>query len=110
MLPYTGSGPARARNQPDVRPCSPSLAQAGQSVSNGGVTLTVTAARTVESIDMNQSNFRPGSGYEAYTKTEPEHGVSFVRSRLPSSSTTASPVRTEAGQSRQTCGRPRSPL
>jgi hypothetical protein len=54
------------------------LAQVGQTVSNGGITLTATAARTVESIDMNQSNFRPGSGYETYTKTEPEQGGTFV--------------------------------
>lgn len=47
-------------------------------MSNGGVTLTVTAARVTDSIEMNESNFRPGSGYEEYTRTEPDAGGRFV--------------------------------
>ncbi|WP_345613075.1 DUF4352 domain-containing protein [Pseudonocardia adelaidensis] len=68
---------ARSATSPSPSP-APQLAQVGQTATNGGITLTVTAARTVESIDMNQSGFRPGSGYETYTKTEPEQGGSFV--------------------------------
>jgi hypothetical protein len=79
MLPDAAAPPPAARpaTSPSSAPAPP-LAQVGQTVSNGGITLTVTATRTVESIDMNQSNFRPGSGYETYTKTEPEQGGSFV--------------------------------
>jgi hypothetical protein len=67
--PKRTMSPDAAAPPPAVRPAAspsstpaPPLAQVGQTVSNGGITLTVTAARTVESIDMNQTNFRPGSG------------------------------------------------
>lgn len=56
----------------------PSVAEVGQTVTNGGITLTVTSARVVESIEMNESNFRPGSGYEEYTTTTPDSGGKFV--------------------------------
>jgi hypothetical protein len=38
----------------------------------------VKKARTTDTIEMNESNFRPGSGYERYTKTESGGGVTFV--------------------------------
>lgn len=83
--PTRTTSPDAAAPPPEARPAAspsstpaPPPAQVGHTVSNGGITLTVTAARTVESIDMNQSNFRPGSGYETYTKTEPEQGGAFV--------------------------------
>ena len=63
---------------PSATPATPPLAEVGQTVSNRGITLTVTAARPVESIEMNESNFRVGSGYEKYTKTPPEQGGKFV--------------------------------
>lgn len=56
----------------------PSVAEVGQTVTNGGITLTVTNARVIESIEMNESNFRPGSGYEEYTTTTPDWGGKFV--------------------------------
>ena len=49
-----------------------------QTVTNGGITLTVTKAHSVDSIQMNESNFRPGSGYEEYTKTTAKDGGRFV--------------------------------
>ena len=36
----------------------------GQTVSNGGITLTVTAAQVAQSIKLNDSGYRPGSAYE----------------------------------------------
>jgi hypothetical protein len=59
-------------------PTAPPSASVGQTVSNRGITLTVTDARAVDSIQMNESNFRPGSGYEKYTKTMPQAGGRFV--------------------------------
>ncbi|TQM11155.1 DUF4352 domain-containing protein [Pseudonocardia kunmingensis] len=69
---------------PSAVPVAPTLpaeeasAEVGQAVSNGGITLTVTGARVVESVEMNESNFRPGSGYETYTETRPQQGAKFV--------------------------------
>lgn len=45
------------------------LFEVGQVVSNRGITLTVTKVSAPATIDMNESNMRPGSGYEKYTKT-----------------------------------------
>ncbi|MHA6631773.1 hypothetical protein ACU61A_40595 [Pseudonocardia sichuanensis] len=69
---------------PSAVPVAPTLpaeeasAEVGQAVSNGGITLTVTGARVVESVEMNESNFRPGSGYETYMETRPQQGAKFV--------------------------------
>jgi hypothetical protein len=69
---------------PSAVPVAPTLpaeeasAEVGQTVSNGGITLTVTGAGVVESVEMNESNFRPGSGYETYTETRPQQGAKFV--------------------------------
>lgn len=54
------------------------IAQVGQTVSNRGVTLTVKAARAADFIEMNESGFRPGSGYEKYTRTTPDAGGKFI--------------------------------
>jgi hypothetical protein len=50
----------------------------GEQVSNGGITLTVKAARTASSIELNESGYQPGSGYEKYTKTPAGDGAKFV--------------------------------
>ena len=50
----------------------------GEQVSNGGITLTVKAASTASTIELNESGFRPGSGYEKYTKTPAGDGAKFV--------------------------------
>lgn len=57
---------------------APTSAEVGDTVTNGGITLTVTGARVAETIEMNESNFRPGSGYEEYTTTEPDAGGKFI--------------------------------
>lgn len=75
-----GSGCSLTYETPTAAP-TPTTApssQVGQAVTNRGITLTVKEARAVDSIQMNESNFRPGSGYEEYTKTMPEAGGRFV--------------------------------
>ncbi|WP_298795940.1 hypothetical protein [uncultured Pseudonocardia sp.] len=62
----------------DPTPTAAPSAQVGQAVTNRGITLTVKEARAVDSIQMNESSFRPGSGYEKYTKTMPKAGGRFV--------------------------------
>lgn len=62
----------------DSAPATPPSASVGQTVSNRGITLTVTKAHSVNSIEMNESNFRPGSGYEKYTATLPKAGGRFI--------------------------------
>ncbi|KAA1020522.1 DUF4352 domain-containing protein [Pseudonocardia sp. EV170527-09] len=74
--PATTASAAPVTTKPT--PTAPPSASIGQTVSNRGITLTVTDARAVDSIQMNESNFRPGSGYEKYTKTTPQAGGRFV--------------------------------
>jgi hypothetical protein len=75
----SSAGPAPASSVPAAPTTTTApLAQTGQTLSDGGVTLTVKSARVTDSIDMNESNFRPGSGYEVYTKTKPDAGGMFV--------------------------------
>lgn len=62
----------------DSTPTTPPSASVGQTVSNRGITLTVTKAQSVNSIEKNESSFRPGSGYEKYTTTRPRAGGKFV--------------------------------
>ena len=57
---------------------TPEPKSVGEQVSNGGITLTVKAARTASSIELNESNFQPGSGNEKYTKTPAGDGAKFV--------------------------------
>jgi hypothetical protein len=63
---------------PSATPTTAPPAQVGQTVTSGGITLTVKDARAVDSILMNESHFRPGSGYEKYTKTAPKEGGRYV--------------------------------
>ncbi len=74
--PATTASAAPVTTKPT--PTAPPSASIGQTVSNRGITLTVTDARAVDSIQMNESSFRPGSGYEQYTKTTPQAGGRFV--------------------------------
>jgi hypothetical protein len=50
----------------------------GQAVRSGGITVTVKSARRAESVQLNESGFRPGSGYEKYTKTAAGAGATYV--------------------------------
>src|SRR4029453_7135433 len=52
--------------QPTIRATTAPSASIGQTVNNRGITLTVTEAHAVDSVLMNESNFRPGSGYEIH--------------------------------------------
>jgi hypothetical protein len=72
-----GSGCSLTYEGPPIPTAAPSAA-VGQTVANGGITLTVTKAHGVDAIQMNESNFRPGSGYEKYTKTTAKDGGRFV--------------------------------
>ncbi|WP_216870641.1 DUF4352 domain-containing protein [Modestobacter excelsi] len=56
----------------------PQLAPVGQTVSNGGVTLTVTGAFVADTIELNETSYAPGSGYEEYTPTPPDAGGKYV--------------------------------
>jgi hypothetical protein len=52
--------------------------QVGQQFTNLGATVTVTMVRSASSIELNESNFRPGSGRESYTDTPVGSGASYV--------------------------------
>jgi hypothetical protein len=73
-----GSGCSPTYEAPSPTPTAAPSAQVGQTVTNKGITLTVKQARAVDSIEMNESNYRAGSGYEKYTKTLPDAGGRFV--------------------------------
>jgi len=62
---------------PPATPAQP-LNDIGRTVANGGITLTVKAAHTTDSILLNETSSRPGSGYERYTKTPAGSGAKFV--------------------------------
>jgi hypothetical protein len=83
--PSSPAGPAVPApvGQTAGRPVTPAptpapIAEIGQTVSNRGVTLTVKAAHAADFIEMNESGFRPGSGYEKYTRTAPDPGGKFI--------------------------------
>lgn len=73
-----GSACSLTNETPSATPSAAPSAAVGQAAANGGITLTVKEAHGVDSIQMNESNFRPGSGYEKYTKTTPRDGGRFV--------------------------------
>lgn len=54
------------------------LAQVGQILTNRGVQLTVKSVRAADSIEMNMSNMRQGSGFEKFTTRKPDTGGKFV--------------------------------
>jgi hypothetical protein len=47
-------------------------------MTNEGVTLTVIGARVADIIELNQSNYQQGSGYETYTPVPPAAGGKYV--------------------------------
>ncbi len=55
-----------------------SVGEVGQTMTNEGVTLTVTAARVADVIELNQSSYQQGSGYETYTQVPPAAGGKYV--------------------------------
>lgn len=58
-------------------PAAP-VAQVGQQVANLGAVLTVSSVTAAKSIPLNESNYRPGSGYEKYTDTPAGDGAKYV--------------------------------
>ncbi len=77
--PPVASAPTTTSSTPaTTAPATAPSAAVGESVTNKGITLTVKTAGPVDSIQMNESNSRPGSGYEKYTTTKPDAGGRFV--------------------------------
>ncbi|MFG1636808.1 hypothetical protein [Pseudonocardia alni] len=78
----TGTGSAQATNRADSPP--PATAQIGETVTNGGIAVTVTSASEVPSILVNETSTTRGSGYEPYTPREPGDGAKYfaVSTRL----------------------------
>ena len=52
--------------------------QVGQQFTNLGATVTVTMVQSASSIELNESNYRPGSGLESYTDIPAGPGANFV--------------------------------
>lgn len=75
--PTVTATPASAPQPPSTTMAAP-LAQVGQALTNRGVTLTVKSAKGADSIEMNESGARPGSGFESYTKVKPDAGGKFI--------------------------------
>jgi hypothetical protein len=59
-------------------PQSATPSRVGQPATNVGVAVTVESGTTVPSIALNQSGYRPGSGYEIYTDTPAGAGDKYV--------------------------------
>jgi CheY-like chemotaxis protein len=69
--------PTTTRPAPTTSPAPP-IAAVGDTVTNGGVAVTVLSAGPVDTVELNESGFQAGSGYEEYTVTEPDPGGRFV--------------------------------
>lgn len=74
--PTTASTPAAT---PAATSPAAVLEEVGRVVHNREITLTVTKVSSPATIEMNESNFRPGSGYESYTSTAPQASGRYVR-------------------------------
>lgn len=70
------AGCSSASTGAQSRSAAPS--RVGQPATNVGVAVTVNSLTTVPSIGLNQSGYRPGSGYEAYTDTPAGAGDKYV--------------------------------
>ena len=53
--------------------------QVGGTFRNLGATVTVESVERVSSIELNESNYQPGSGYETYTDTTAGEGAAYVK-------------------------------
>ncbi len=73
--PSTSAAPSSSAAADDD---TPPRAQVGQPATNQGVTLTVTNAFVTDTIELNETNYAPGSGYEEYTPTPPDAGGKYV--------------------------------
>lgn len=57
----------------------PETAQIGDTLEEGGVKLTLNSFEEVSSVDVNQSGFKTGSGYETITQLTAEEGTKLYR-------------------------------
>jgi hypothetical protein len=72
--PSSTSAPTSS-GQGAVQPAA--AGRVGATVTNGGITMAIKSAGEVPSISVNESNFRPGSGYETYTAQTAGDGAKF---------------------------------
>ncbi|MBB3084210.1 hypothetical protein [Geodermatophilus sabuli] len=70
--------PASTSAAPTSSSEDPGVGVVGEPVTNQGVTLTVTGAQVVDVIELNETSYAPGSGFEEYTPTNPDPGGKFV--------------------------------
>jgi serine/threonine protein kinase len=92
----TGENPSGTAPAPaDETPAN----QVGQETTNGGAAVTVKAVSASTDIELNESSYRAGSGYESYTRTPAGAGAKYV--------TVAAHVRNDAKKSMDlTCSLP----
>lgn len=57
---------------------APAPAEVGQTVRNLGATIEVESVKEATKIELNESSYRPGSGYESYTSTPAGPNAKFV--------------------------------
>lgn len=76
--PYTLSPTLPQKTTPNLATPAVPINQVGQQFTNLGATATVTMVRSASSIELNESNFRPGSGLESYTDVPAGPGAKFV--------------------------------
>lgn len=84
--------PAAVSASPTTDPAVPApVDQVGGTFRNLGATVTVESVQETPSIELNESGFRPGSGYESFTRTDAGPGAKYVvvRTRVTNDSTTS---------------------
>ena len=63
---------------PTAEPQAATPSRVGQPATNVGVAVTVNSVTAVPMIALNQSGYRPGSGYDTYTETPAGAGDKYV--------------------------------
>jgi hypothetical protein len=63
---------------PTAEPQAATPSRVGQPATNVGVAVTVNSVTAVPMIALNQSGYRPGSGYDTYTDTPAGAGDKYV--------------------------------
>lgn len=86
--------PAVSAPAPAAGPTEPAGApvnQVGGTFRNLGATVTVQSVQEASSLELNESSYRPGSGYESYTATAAGPGAKYVvvRTEVTNDSTTS---------------------
>lgn len=78
VLLASGIALAGCSSAPGSAAQSATSSRVGQPATNVGVAVTVNSFKAVPSIGLNQSGYRPGSGYESYTDTPAGAGDKYV--------------------------------